>query len=242
MVAQPRSITKSLPGFLWGAFLARKMTCFSARHRLAVFGLLGIGLAIGWASSAQAWVKVDPPHSVNAALVYGMKGSRLNLATLLGDNWIEGENGALLNVYSPFMMLATKAAKAGFPVKPAKSDLEAARKRFARNVMYYSDTKNRFMVKFSVSFYGDNPDFAKAYNAHIVGFGRGKEFNLKPEKQILDQVADAINGGQSNGNYEAINAYYFYFTDLVDLDELKLILESPNGPPVEFRMKAERLL
>jgi hypothetical protein len=228
MVAQPKRITKSPT-----VILSRRFGLATALLALLGWGSLG--------SPALAWVKVDPPKSVNAALVYGMKSQRLSLSNLLGDNWIEGENGSLLNVYSPFMMLATKAAKAGLPLKPAKSDLEKARTRFARDVMYYSDTKNRFLVKFAVSFYGNNPDFAKNYSARIVGFGRGKDFNLKPEKQHLDQVADAITGGQSGGEYEAINSYYFVFSELADLDEFTLKLESPSAPPLEFRMKSERL-
>jgi hypothetical protein len=232
MVAQPKGLTKS-PAFILSHRSAQRFMA------TALLGLLGWGVTAG---SALAWVKVDPPKSVNAALVYGMKGQRLTLSNLLGDNWIEGENGALLNVYSPFMMLATKAAKANLALKPAKSDLDKARTRFARDVMYYSDTKNHFMVKFAVSFYGNSPEFAKSYSAHIVGMGRGKEFNLKPDKQNLDQVADVIEGGQSAGNYEAINSYYFKFSDLTDLDEFSLQLESPTGPPLEFRMKSERLL
>lgn len=240
MVAQPTTLTKSPALMILSQLAQRVMPAVPLRRVAAtlLLALLGMGAV---ADQANAWVKVDPPHSVNAALVYGMKSSRLNLATMLGDNWIEGENGSLLNVYSPFMMLATKAAKAGLPVKPAKSDLEKARKRFARDVLYYSDTKNRFLVKFAVSFYGNNPDFASNYSARIVGFGRGKDFNLKPEKQNLDKIADAINGGQSGGNYEAINSYYFAFSELADLDEFKLELQSPTGPPLEFRMKSERL-
>jgi len=199
---------------------------------------------LGWTgitAPSLAWIKVEPPHSVDAALVYGMRHSKLNLATVLGDNWIEGENGSLLNVYSPFMMLATKAAKAGFSSKPSKSDLEAARKRFARDVKFYSDPQNKFYVKFAVAFYGDSPEFAKRYSARIVGFGRGKEFNIKTERQNLDQVADAVENASGPGSYEAINSYYFPFSDLQNLDEFRLELTSPDGPPLSFNMRGERL-
>jgi hypothetical protein len=190
--------------------------------------------------AAFALMKMDS-HAVDAALVYGMRNQKLGLADLLGPNWIEGENGALLNVYSPFMMIATKAAKAGLPKNPSKSDLEKARKRFGKEVAFYSDTKNRLHVKFAISFYGDTPTFAQGYRAKIVGFGRGKEFALTPDKQILDQKADPVEGGQSGAAYEAINSYYFNFADLENLQEFKLVVESPNGPPLEFRMNNERL-
>jgi len=234
MVAQPNPITKPLAPILSGQFSFRSFQLWTA-------SVLTVLLTLAVPGSAHAWIKPDPPHSVNAALVYGMKNQRLSLSNLLGDNWIEGGNGSLLNVYSPFMMLATKAAKAGLSSNPSKSDLEEARKRFARDVKYYSDTQNRFLVKFSVAFYGDTPDFAKTYYAKISGVGRGKVATLKPEKQNLDQIADPVDNGPSGAHYEAINAYYFLLSDLMNLDEFKLQLESPTGQPVEFSMKSERL-
>jgi len=245
--------------------------------------------------------------AVNAALVYGMKNQKIGISNLLGANWVENADGALLNVYTPFMMLATKASRAKFPQNPAPSDLARARKRFARDVAYYSDVNNRHMVKFAVSFYGDSPTFAKYYSARIVGVGRGQNYNLKPEKQILDQVADPlgidvptesqekakkeiniskpstgetglpysaetkesddafaerlaelrgekkkepqlkasetekpVQKGQ-HGLYQGINSYYFPLKTLLDLDEFQLILESPHGPPVTFRLNNARL-
>jgi len=225
MVSQPSVITKPLAAILCRSFSA------------VVAGLLLVASAD---VPALALAKMDT-HTINSALVYGMKNQRAGLSDLLGPNWIEGSNGSLLNVYSPFMMLATKAAKAGLSRKPSKSDLEKARKRFGKDVAFYSDTKNRIQVKFAVSFYGDSPTFAKNYSARIVGFGRGREFDLKPAKQNLDLQADPVSGGQSGASYEAINAYYFNFADLVDLQEFKLVLESPNGPPLEFSMKNDRL-
>jgi hypothetical protein len=204
---------------------------------------MGLALCAGVllaAHPAFALTKMDA-HTIDAALVYGMQNQKLGLSDLLGPNWIEGENGALLNVYSPFMMLATKAAKAGLPKNPSKSDLEKARKRFGREVAFYGDPKNKVQVKFALSFYGDRPEFAQSYRAKIVGFGRGKEFELRPAKQILDQKADPVEGGQSGSAYEAINAYYFNLADLENLQEFKLVIESPSGQPLEFRLNNERL-
>jgi hypothetical protein len=211
--------------------------CFSQSLKcLLVGGLLASTLS----HPALAIVKLEP-KTIDAALVYGMRNQKLGLSSILGPNWIEGENGALLNVYSPFMMLATKAAKAGFSTNPSKSDLDKARKRFAREVAFYSDAKNRQQVKFAVSLYGDSPAFAKGYMAKIVGFGRGKEFEIKPAKMNLDNVANAVTGGQSGASYEAVNGYYFNYADLENLDEFTLLLESPTAPPVQFRMKNAKL-
>lgn len=229
MVYQPPIFTQYFPSKLF-RFRER---IFQAFALLALMGFLV-------SQPALALVRMDT-KTIDSALVYGMQSQRLGLADLLGPNWIEGENGTLLNVYSPFMMLASKASKAGFSASPTKSDLQKARKRFGREVAFYSDTKNRVQVKFSVSFYGDNPDFARGYSATITGFGRGRDFEIKPAKQILDQKADPVSGGQSGAAYEAINSYYFNFSDLENLQEFKLSLQSPVGAPVEFRMKNERL-
>jgi hypothetical protein len=192
-------------------------------------------LVLGAALPAGAIIRLDS-KSIDAALVYGMKHQKLGLSTLLGPNWVEGTDGALLNVYSPFMMVASKAAKAKFPMNPSKSDLKKAREKFGKEVAFYSDPKNRQQVKFSVSFYGNSLEFAKEYHARIVGFGRGKEFDIKPHKEILDQKADPA------GNlYEGINAYYFNMADIEDLQEFRLVLESPKGNPVTFRLRNEKL-
>lgn len=184
---------------------------------------------------AQALIKMES-KTIDAALVYGMQNQKLGLAALLGPNWVEGDNGSLLNIYSPFMMLATKAAKAKLSDNPTKSDLKKAREKFGREVAFYSDPKNRVQVKFAVSFYGNSPEFAKGYSARIVGFGRGKEFDIKPAKQLLDLKADP-----AGTLYEGINSYYFNFADIENLQEFRLVLESPNGEPVSFRLKNEKL-
>lgn len=198
-----------------------------------------IGLA-GLSCSAWGIIPMDK-QSIDAALVYGMKNQRASLSTLLGPNWIENEDGALLNIYTPFMVLATKATKGGFPSRPTKSDLQAARKKYGKHVAFYSDPQNRLEVKFAVSFYGNSPSFAKSYEARIEGFGRGKEFNLKPVKRYLDQIADPVKNGLSQGQFEAVNSYYFSFKDIANLEEFKLIMESPNGPPVSFRIRTAQL-
>lgn len=204
--------------------------------------LLGIALSglILSALSASAIIKLDR-KSLDAAMVYGMKNQKLGIAGILGPNWIENQDGALLNVYTPFMILATKTAHGNFPSRPAPSDLKTARKKYAKYVAFYGDPQNRLQVKFAVSFYGNSPSFAKGYEAHIEGFGRGKEFNLKPVKRFLDQIADPIQNGLTQGQYEAVNSYYFSFNDIAAMEEFKLVMESPSGPPVSFRVRTEQL-
>lgn len=234
----------------------------SQRHRFTkpFWGFASLLFSVSLLASPSAFALINMDQkSVNAALIYGMKNQKLGLSQLLGANWVENSEGALLNVYSPFMMLATKAARAGLSTRPSASDLEKARKRFGKEVAFYSDSKNRLTVKFAVSFYGDSPDFAKRYStARIVGIGRGKTFELKPTRQLLDQIADPVGqaltttekGSEKTASdapprkaalYEAINAYYFQLSDLLDLQEFQLILESPGGPSITFRLNNERL-
>lgn len=271
---------------------------FSMHFPLAASGLcrlLTVSLLFSLlmtALPASALLKMET-KTINAALVYGMKHQKEGISSILGNNWVENGEGALLNIYSPFMMLATKASRAGLSSRPTSSDLQQARKRFGKEVAFYSDTRNRLTVKFAISFYGPTPDFAKTYYARIEGIGRGKSFEVKPSRQALDQIADPIGKrtgatytplppvgstpadnttvetptnpdplaepGSANGTkpaassqpviatapapplYEAINAYYFHLADIVDLQEFQLILESPKGPPLTFRLNNDRL-
>lgn len=205
----------------------------------SILSITTLAMAVGM-PLASAIIPMDT-HNIDAAIVYGMKNQKLGIANILGPNWIENEDGALLNVYTPFMVLATKAARGNYPINPTKSDLKAARKKFGKYTAFYMDPNNRHEVKFAVSFYGDSPTFAKTYEARIEGTGRGKEFSLKPTKRYPDQIADPVKNGLTQGKYEAINSYYFKLSDVINLDEFRLILESPNGKPISFRIRGDRL-
>ncbi|MEM0952432.1 MAG: hypothetical protein AAGI66_09880 [Cyanobacteria bacterium P01_H01_bin.74] len=182
-------------------------------------------------------------ENIDAALVYGMKNRGAGLYTLLGPNWIEGKEGALLNVYSPFMMLASKAAKAQFSRNPTKEDLKKARKRFRRDVAYFSDDKNPITVKFAVSFYGPSETFATQYAARIIGFGRGKQFELKPDKERRDKIADPTSGSITQETlFSAINAYYFKLSKLTSLEQFELrLINTITGKTLSFQLIADRL-
>jgi hypothetical protein len=186
---------------------------------------------------ASALIKMDSNKMIDAALIYGMQNQKMGIANLLGPNWIEGEKGSLLNVYTPFMVLATKAAHGGFPESPQRKDVDKARTKYGKYVHFFMDPKNKQEVKFAVNFYGPNPGFAKDYKARIVGSGRGRDVELTPFKQFPDQIADPVDGK----TFEAINSYYFRFSELENLQEFKLILESPTGEPLTFRLNNEKL-
>ncbi|MEB3288200.1 MAG: hypothetical protein VKJ04_11950 [Vampirovibrionales bacterium] len=174
--------------------------------------------------SAAALVKVMDAESVNMAIKYGIKKQDAGFAAILGPNWIEGENGTLLNVYTPFMMIATQASKKGVETI-SDSDVKAVKKRMARMLSRIQDPRTPQEVKFSVAMYGDRPNFGKDYTATIEGEGRGKSVRLTPIRALPDAIA---NTNPDETVYEAINTYYFKFSDLENLDNFTLILKSPQ--------------
>jgi len=183
---------------------------------------------------AHALVKVTT-ENVNQAIKYGIKNKAYGLSGVLGANWIEGQDGSLLNIYSPFMLVATQASKKGVE-GTTPEDIKTVRNRIARIVGYVTDPHETQQVKFSVSLTGPNPDFAKQVKARIEGLGRGKTVQLTPAKVIYDTIADET----TTASYEAINAYYFNFPDLENLENFQLILDGPGGEKV-FRIDNQEI-
>jgi hypothetical protein len=188
---------------------------------------------------AQALVRIDT-KTVEQALRHGMNNRGLGYVSLLGPNWIEGPDGVLINIYSPFMMLAAKAAKGDYPKNPSPEDMKRAKRNLTRDISFYTDPKAQVPVKFSVALYGESESFAKNYTARIEGFGRGKHFILKPLRSSRQLVAAKRSNGGAQP-YEAINAYYFKFNELEVLDDFRFILEAPEKPPITVRVNNARL-
>jgi len=183
--------------------------------------------------SAKALIKLDS-DSINDAIKYGLQNEDAGLYELLGPNWIEGKDGALLNVYSPFMLIATMAAKKGLPSDTGDANVKEARRRLVRIISRLEDPHDPLKIKFAVSFLGPTPDFASHYAARIEGVGRGRTAEVKPVTNYLEkQAADAGTGGL----FQAVNSYYFNYDDLVNFEEYDLILENPEGKQVIFHVK-----
>ena len=200
-------------------------------------------VAQGVFAPADAMVRMTK-EGIYQSLRYGMQNSGLGLYNLLGPNWIEGADGALLNIYTPFMLLASKASRGGFPNDPTADDLKAAKRRYARTIRNFNSIQDKQLVKFSVSMYGDTPNFAYKSIAHIEGIGRGKRFDIQPEKSIRQKYAKEVPGAEYKP-YEAINAYYFKFEQLDNMDDFKLIIENVDNPkaaPIMFRIMGGKIL
>jgi hypothetical protein len=209
----------------------------NAFWRLGVSGLALLSLLYTSLSyqPAEALVKMDK-ESVVLALKYGMQNKSLGYRALLGSNWIEGPDGCLLNVYTPFMMLAVKGFHGDYPENPTEKDIEKAKNRNARYVTNFLDPLYKKEIKFSLSMYGEDAGFAYLYRARIKGFGRGKEFTLKPSREYRQKIAN-FDKEASVKPYDGINTYYFSFDDIAILDEYTFIVEDGIHEPVEFNLR-----
>lgn len=188
------------------------------------FACLLIALLLSLMTPAFALVKVTS-ENVNLAVKYGIKNKAFGLNGILGPNWVEGQDGTLLNIYSPFMLVATQASKTSVE-ETSPEAIKKARKsqNLTRIISSVTDPHEFQRVKFSVSLMGNSPTFAKEVKARVEGLGRGKTATITPIKVIYDQLADQSSGGY----YEAINSYYFSFDELVNLENFQLILEGPG--------------
>lgn len=212
------------------------------RSRISRTGVLLLSLLLLTASPALALKKLSNAISVNEALRYGMVKQGSGYLGLLGSNWREGSDGTLLNVYTPFMMLAAKVANSAYPTEPTSEDLKKARKKNAGLVAKLTDPKRPPWIKYSVSFYGEHEGFAKDIHARLEGFGRGKQYTVKPDKVQYDQIADAVGTPGEANAYEAVNAYYFDFDDVEPLEDYRLILESTaTGRTWEFKIHNDEI-
>lgn len=216
-------------------FLKNKMMIFVASVLMLLSSVLPVSMAMENIDAA----------GINKAIRYGIAQSNLGLYSLLGPNWIEAPDGTLLNVYTPFMLLASRVARGGYE-NPDPSDalLKKIRKRYRKTLRLFTDSRNPAQVKFSVSMYGNSAQFARSLDARIEGIGRGKKFRLKAIKSVHQKFATPLqNPREGEANFEAINSYYFDFKQLRYLDEFRLIVgEREQEPKVTFFVNNNSIL
>jgi hypothetical protein len=207
---------------------------------LTSVGLTATGLTVTPLPAAYALIRMDN-ESVEMALRYGMMNQNNGYTGLLGNNWIEGQEGALLNVYSPFMLLATRASKANFPVQPTEADIKKAKNKFASTISHYTDAAETQRIKFAVSFFGNDAYFAVKSTARLVGVAEGREVILKPSKEYRQPSLTVKPSEIIRGKFEAVNSYYFNFEDVVKFDHYELVVTPPDGQPLYFKLDNQQL-
>jgi len=169
---------------------------------------------------------------INEAVAYGMENQGYGMSLFMGNNWREGANGALLNIYTPYMELARSAATRKLPDQVTPTTLAEARKKMVEDIDYIWQHPT---VKFMVSMYGKTPHFAGEYYAVIEGVGKGRNYTLYPTRRMPQYTAD-LDKGVKESPYTAINAYHFKYEDIAPLDEYVLKLYGKDLEPIRFKV------
>ena len=190
-------------------------------------------------ASSQALIKIDD-ESVDLAIKYGIKSKDNPKNEILGSNWMNDYTGRTLNIYSPFVQIAIKAADQNTSGSP-EEDLKIIKKRLAANI---TKVKNQNEIRFIIDIYGDSEDFAQKYKASIVDaesyYNSKNKVTIKPKKSSLQKVADKDNYVPSHP-YSAVNCYTFKFEDLFKLKEYFFILNSESGEKIEYKINNQEI-
>jgi hypothetical protein len=190
--------------------------------------------------SASALVKIDD-SSVDLAIKYGIKMKDTSLENVLGTNWLNDSNGRILNIYSPFIQIAMKSK-----TKPSVGDREEDLK-IAKSLLNYDITKikNRNEVRFLVSLYGDDVNFAKNYKAFIVETNKysnsiPEKFKISPKKISVQKIADK-DSFHPKHPFSAVNCYVFKFDNIFQLKEYYFILVSNSKDEIKYKINNENI-
>lgn len=217
-----------------------------------VITLLSIALVAGiFCSKANALINLDD-ESVKIAIKYGLDNKYSSAKEMLGPNWIEGEEGILITVFSPFIQLATKAKSQNVPGS-SDEDIILVKRRLGRQL---NQIKTRQQVRFIVQLVGNSPDFAKDYSAKVEEMrdpdvvekeesNKGKGFWVfkskgakKPKKIAPDQIVQQQSAEMDNYNpvhpYSATNSYNFDFEQVNKYDKFYFILIGPDEKEMRF--------
>jgi hypothetical protein len=197
-------------------------------------------------SKTPALINLDD-ESIKIAIKYGLDNRYSDTKTILGPNWIEGEDGFILTVYSPFIQLATKARSQNVP-GASDEDIKLVKKRLGRQL---NQITTRQEVRFIVQIVGSNPGVCKDYKAYVEEFkepeeteedaegkkeGKGfwifkkrdsKPKKLKADKEVIQNKADLDNYNPLMP-YSCFNSYNFKFDAINKLDKFYFVLEGPK--------------
>jgi hypothetical protein len=182
--------------------------------------------------------------TINHAIKYGAVKQNSGYQGLLGPNWVVGDNGTLLNVYTPYMMLAAKAMRLTLPTELSEPDLKKARELLGKELRYLRDDKQTKTTKFMLSLLGEGSTFHKGITAKLVGRGRGRNYELSPMKSLIPNSASPLTAGASRGSsHEAIVSFYFKLDDQLKLEgNYQLIVTLPTqAEPMVFTLNNDTL-
>ncbi|MEB3206121.1 MAG: hypothetical protein VKK59_02080 [Vampirovibrionales bacterium] len=193
--------------------------------RKSAFILLTAGSLI----HLQAWAfeSVTTMADINRALSWGIQKQGQGYRTLLENNWQEGPQGSLLNIYSPFMQLALKGYKSNLPIEhPDEKDLAEVRKTCRRLISRTMDKAEKSTVRFVLSVTGNTPGFAAGSQATIEGYRNGVLTLVKPIDRVVPAKATAVS--EQSKEFDAALIFTFKMSDLVGFDKFVLRVKTPN--------------
>ena len=201
----------------------------------AVFSL---GVAIALSSQPAIAIKRLTNGIINDAVHYGLINREMGLNYFLGGNWIEGPDGALLNVYTPYIEIARSVVHRKLDsVATTPENIAKVRKKCVEDIHYIYHHQT---VKFNLSLYGDSPRFARGYYAKIEGTGKGRTFRLLPSRAVTNVATKEV--GAKFKPYAALLTYHFKFEDIAQMDKFKLILFGKDLPTIEFPVVTKDLI
>jgi hypothetical protein len=198
-------------------------------------------LSYGFLSPAFAFESVTTMADVNRALTWGIQKQGQGYRTLLENNWQEGPQGSLLNIYSPFMQLALKGYKSNLPIEhPDEKDLSEVRKTCRRLISQTMDKALKTSVRFVMSVSGSTPGFAAGSQAAVEGYRNGVLTIVRPTDRLAPAKATAIP--DMPNDYDAALVFTFKMSDLVGFDKFTLRVTTPN-PAIrwDFPLRAAEL-
>lgn len=209
-------------------------------------------------NKAMALIVLDD-ESVKIAIKYGLENKFSTSKILLGPNWLDNERGVIVNIYTPFIQLATKAKSQNVP-GTSEEDIRLVKRRLGRQL---KQIRTRDEVRFIVQLVGAKEDFGNKVKAHVEPYippeekpteeelenrswfqkitGKLKDGGkVYPEKSILQDVAtlDSYNPALP---YSVVNSYNFDFGKIKDYDQFYLILSTPNEEPVKFLINRDEI-
>lgn len=199
---------------------------------LTLLSAFVIGVSVGSAPALALTHLSD--RTINEAVVYGLENQETDLSTFLGGNWREGQGGALLNIYTPYIEIARSVQHRNISGDNITPEVVAEARQKAIEDVHYIWRHPK--VKFMVSLYGETPRFAREYFAVIEGVGKGRNFTIHPTKSIPQYLAEEEKGAVERP-FTAINAYHFKYEDIAPLDEFTLKLYGKGMEPITFKIR-----
>jgi hypothetical protein len=216
---------------------------YSMMPRVRVACLAAVMFCIALVSlPSHALVNMAQGENIDLAIRYGVKMQDAGVQAMLGDQWREGPDGMLLNVYTPFMVLASKAARSNTPSNPTLKNLQATKRKLQRTITDMRDPHYPPLVKFVVALYGDNVAFGLTVNAEVRGLSdKEPPRPVALSKQLRPRVAVQSDPERNPNLFEAVNAYYFKADDLAKFDQFEFVVTQPGKDPVVFKFSTAQL-